>query len=156
DGSFIISHLRNALGPSFRDADGTPHCGTPGNVISGCVPMDFFDGPNTITKDMLGYVSYTGVNRGINEQKIASATVSGKLVDIPSGGPVSLALGAQYDREDGSFQPDPYQAGGDNLDGTVAPTGGHFDVFAGFAEVSATLLQHVPAADRLELSGAVR
>jgi outer membrane receptor protein involved in Fe transport len=118
--------------------------------------MDFFDGPGTITQPMLDYVSYTGVNKGTNEQAIAGATVSGKLFDIPSGGPVSVAVGAQYDRENGSFTPDPYQSAGDNLDAAVAPTGGHFDVFAGFAEISATLLQHLPAVDRLELSGAIR
>ena len=62
--------------------------------------MDFFDGPGTITQDMLNYVSYTGTQRGSNEQKIIEGSVSGKLFDIPGGGPVGLAAGAQFDRED--------------------------------------------------------
>jgi len=159
DGEMIISHLRNALGPSFYDdpvAKTGPHCGTPTNVIAGCVPVDFFHGPGTITQDMLNYLSYTGVVRGFDEQKIASLQLTGKLFDMPSGGPVSLAIGGQFDREDAAFQPDPYQAAGDNIDGAVGPTAGGFNVVAAFAEVSATLLQNVPGANKVELTGAVR
>jgi len=156
EGQFIVSHLRNALGPSFKDAGGQAHCGTPDNVIQGCVPMDFFDGPGTITQDMLNYVSYVGTQRGSNEQKIIEGSVSGKLFDIPGGGPVGVAAGAQFDREDAQFTPDPFQAAGDNLDGSVAPTGGGYNVFAGFMEVDATLLQHMTGVDKLELTGAVR
>jgi len=156
EGQFIVSHLRNALGPSFKDSNGVAHCGTPDNVIAGCVPLDFFDGPGTITQPMLDYVSYTGTNSGTNEQKIIEGSVSGKLFDIPGGGPVGLAAGAQFDREDADFQPDPFQAQGDNLDAASAPTSGGYNVFAGFLEIDATLLQHVTGIDKLELTGAVR
>src|SRR5262249_11691297 len=67
-----------------------------------------------------------------------------------------LAAGAQFDREDASFTPDPFQAAGDNLDASIAPTGGGYNVFAGFLEVDATLLQHVTGIDKLELTGAIR
>src|SRR5262249_54342164 len=159
EGQFIVSHLRNALGPSFYDDPVNKtgaHCGTPGNVIEGCVPMDFFDGPGTITQSMLNYVSYVGTQRGSNEQKILEGSLSGKLFDIPGGGPVGLAVGAQFDREDAAFTPDPFQAAADNLDASLAPTGGGYNVFAGFLEVDATLLQHVTGFDKLELTGAVR
>jgi iron complex outermembrane recepter protein len=156
DGEFIISRLRNALGPSFIDAQGVARCGTPQAVITGCVPIDFFGGPGSITPEMLAYVNYTGVVKGFNEQKILSGTVNGKLFDIPSGGPVSLAVGGQFDREDAANIPDPFQASGDNLDGSQAPTSGGFNVAAAFAEISATLLQNMVAAEKLELSGAIR
>src|SRR5262249_39329940 len=110
----------------------------------------------TITNDMLNYVSYTGTQTGNNEQKIIEGSISGKLFDIPGGGPVALAAGAQFDREDAHFQPDPYQVAGDNLDGSAAPTGGGYNVFAGFLELDATLLQHITGVDKLEITGAVR
>jgi hypothetical protein len=42
DGYLLKSQLENALGPSFIDATG-PHCGTPGAVISGCIPVNIFN-----------------------------------------------------------------------------------------------------------------
>src|SRR5262249_14353998 len=51
---------------------------------------------------------------------------------------------------------DPFQTAGDNLDASAAPTGGGYNVFAGFLEVDATLLQHITGFDKLELTGAVR
>jgi iron complex outermembrane recepter protein len=156
DGEMIISHIRNALGPSYRDANGVPRCGTPDATIADCVPLDLFDGgiPGTINHDQLAYLSYTGVNRGFNEQKILSASVSGKLFDMPSGGAVKLALGAQLDREDGAYTPDPIQVGGDNLDVSPEPTAGGYTVVSAFAELAATLLQR--QTERLEVTGAIR
>src|SRR4029079_8786397 len=36
-GNLILSRLANALGPSFKDPQLGPQCGTPGNAITGCV-----------------------------------------------------------------------------------------------------------------------
>ena len=56
---FQISHLQGAPSPSFRDGDGKPKCGTQGNVIAGCVPLDFLSSADTITPEMLSYISLT-------------------------------------------------------------------------------------------------
>src|SRR6185503_8107166 len=41
-GYILKNSLVSALGPSFTDASG-PHCGTPTAVISGCIPVNFFN-----------------------------------------------------------------------------------------------------------------
>jgi outer membrane receptor protein involved in Fe transport len=156
EGEMLISKLKLGLGPSYKDDTGY-HCGTPDAPIQGCVPVDFFDGAGSITPEMLNYISYTGVSRGDNEQKIASVTASGKLFDIPDvGGPVSLAVGGVFDREDGKYTPDPVTASGDSVDGLVVATGGGYQVWSGYAELNATLLQNMTGADKVELVGAIR
>ena len=44
DGYLISSRLQDAFGPSFLDpVSGEVVCGTPGNIISGCIPVNIFD-----------------------------------------------------------------------------------------------------------------
>src|SRR5205814_9037172 len=42
-GYVFYAGLRDALGPSFLDTDGVVKCGTPGNVIAGCVRLNIFN-----------------------------------------------------------------------------------------------------------------
>ncbi|HEX3758845.1 MAG TPA: TonB-dependent receptor [Kofleriaceae bacterium] len=133
-GDLILSHLRDALGPSFRDATGV-HCGTAGNVIDGCTPLSLLV-PGTVSKDAIDYLTFTGTTAGFNEQHTALATTSGKLLDLPNHGDVSLALGADYRFERGGFQPDPLTATGDTTGNAAAPTLGSYHTFEGFGELS--------------------
>lgn len=50
-----VSRLTAALGPSFKDANGNIVCGTPGNVIPGCVPANLL-GAGTLTPAMINYI----------------------------------------------------------------------------------------------------
>ena len=133
-GDLILSHLGNALGPSFRDATGV-HCGTPGNVIAGCVPLDLLV-PGNVSSDAINYLTFTGTTSGFNEQHTALATTSGKLLDLPNHGDVSLAIGADYRFERGGFQPDPLTATGDTTGNAAAPTLGSYHALESFGELS--------------------
>jgi len=135
-GDLILSHLANALGPSFRDAQG-PHCGTSGNVIDGCVPLDLLH-PNSgnITPDAINYLTFTGTTSGFNEQHTALATASGKLIDLPNHGDISLAVGGDYRFERAGFQPDPLTSTGDTTGPATEPTLGSYHTFEGFGELS--------------------
>jgi outer membrane receptor protein involved in Fe transport len=136
-GDLILSHLRNALGPSFSDAMGD-HCGTQGKPIAGCVPLDLLHpgANNKITSDAINYLTFTGTTSGFNEQHTALATASGKLIDLPNHGDVSLAIGGDYRFERAGFQPDPLTATGDTTGVATEATLGSYHTFEGFGELS--------------------
>jgi outer membrane receptor protein involved in Fe transport len=135
-GNLILSHLANALGPSFRDGQGV-HCGTSGAVIDGCIPLDLLHPRSVnINSDAINYLTFTGTTSGFNEQHTALATMSGKLLDLPNHGDVSLAVGGDYRFERAGFQPDPLTATGDTTGNATEPTLGAYHTFEGFGELS--------------------
>ncbi len=136
-GDLILSHLGNALGPSFKDAQGA-HCGTSAaDEIPGCVPLDLLHpGSGNITPDAINYLTFTGTQSGFNEQHTALLTASGKLLDLPNHGDISLAVGGDYRFERGGQQPDPLTATGDTTGNAFQPTLGSYHTFEGFGELS--------------------
>lgn len=52
-----LQNLRNAVGPSFIE-DGVAQCGTADDVISGCVPLNLFNGETGFTDEMANYIGY--------------------------------------------------------------------------------------------------
>ena len=81
--------------------------------------------------------------------------LSGTLFDLP-GGPLGLAVGVEYRKLKGRFDPDPVVAAGFSSDIPAQPTRGSYDVKEAYAELNAPLLSDVPFIDLLELNGAVR
>ncbi len=155
-GDLILSHLANALGPSFRDAQGA-HCGTPGNAIGGCVPLDLLHpGSGNITPDAINYLTFTGTTAGFNEQHTALATASGKLLDLPNHGDVSLAVGGDYRFERAGFQPDPLTATGDTTGVATEPTLGSYHTFEAFSELSVVPLSGGDVLKWVEVNAAGR
>ncbi|HEX3757551.1 MAG TPA: TonB-dependent receptor [Kofleriaceae bacterium] len=134
-GDLILSHLSNSLGPSFHDAMGD-HCGTSAaDEIDGCVPLNILT-PNKATQGAIDYLTFTGTQSGFNEQHTALLTASGKLMDLPNHGDISLAVGGDYRFERGGQQPDPLTATGDTTGNANAPTLGSYHTFEGFGELS--------------------
>ena len=157
DGNLILSRLANALGPSFLDASGTPRCGTAATgSIPGCVPMNIMGSSGSITQEMIDYVTFTGVSTGYNEQRTALAQASGRVVKLPNGGDISLAVGADYRREAGGYTPDPLTSTGDTTGNAQAPTEGTYNVAEAFGELSIVPVSGLDAAQWLELNVAAR
>ena len=134
-GDVILSHLANALGPSFNDPALGPQCGTAGNAIPGCVPLNLLN-PGHVAPGAINYLTFTGTTSGFNEQHSALATASGKLVDLPNHGDISLAFGGDYRFERGGQQPDPLTATGDTTGNASAPTLGSYNTLEAFSELS--------------------
>ena len=87
-GNFNLDKVAQAVGPSFKDADGNIVCGTPENPIAGCVSLNTFGTPGSdtqISKEMLDFVTFEGHDVGTNEQQIVSASVFGEAFELPSG-----------------------------------------------------------------------
>jgi iron complex outermembrane recepter protein len=140
---FSINRLTRAL-DVVEGPDGTPVCrsaldGTDPN----CVPWDIFS-PGTVTPSAAAnaYLSTPGFSRGIVEEQVVSAFVSGSLGEYGLKTPwadqgVDVVFGAEYRKESLEFTSDvAFQTG--DLAGQGAPTlpvSGDFDVKEFFAEV---------------------
>ncbi|MBS0430779.1 MAG: TonB-dependent receptor plug domain-containing protein, partial [Proteobacteria bacterium] len=103
--------LELAVGPSFFDADGVARCGTPSAPIEGCVPLDLFGPPGSITPAMLDYVNAQASNRVRSETWDSTLHATTALFELPAG-PLKVAAGAEYRHESGSDDPDELLASG--------------------------------------------
>ena len=143
-GNINSDKLRTALGPLAT-------C----QATAGCVPFNIFGGAGSITQDMLDYVTFIQRDRSQQSTWDFSGNVSGNLFELP-GGPVGLALGVEFRKLKGSFDPDPIVAAGFSSDIPALPTKGKYNVKEAYAELNAPLLSGVPFAELLEFNGAVR
>jgi outer membrane receptor protein involved in Fe transport len=155
-GDLIVSRLVKALGPSFIDPVKGPTCGTPGDPITdGCVPLSLLT-PGQVSPDAIKYLTFTSIRSGLNEQHTAQATASGRIVELPNHGDVSVAIGGDYRFERGSSTPDPLTATGDTTGSVSAPTAGSYHAFEGFGEVSVVPVSGLDYLKWVELDAAGR
>jgi outer membrane receptor protein involved in Fe transport len=138
-GQFIGSRLALALGASFFDSDGVATCGTPDAPIAGCVPLNLFGGPGTVTPEMINYISATLTDTTETQLDVFNANVSGILFNLPAG-PVGSAFGVEYRDQGLSFTPDSSKFVGAATGGQVGPTSGTYDVTSLYAEFNLPLL----------------
>ena len=99
-GQFFGPNLSNAMGPSADlDGDGSPECyqdiTDPASLIVGCVPMNFFGGPLSVTQDMFDYVSVGLSDSYLTNQHLWGISVTGSAFELP-GGELGWAAGAGY------------------------------------------------------------
>ena len=157
EGRFVRSRVEAAIGPSFVDGSGNYQCGSVDNPrVDGCVPLNLFGGPGTITQDMLNYISYTGTANGFTEQQSVLFNATGKLADTPWNGDIRLAVGAEYRDQSGGFEPDPITASGDTTGNKGEPTLGSYDVREAYGELSAVPVIGKPGVQWLEFTAAGR
>jgi len=146
-GDFSRMRLIPAIGPSGPDDSGRIVCGPPdsatgivpaANIIPGCVPVDLFGGPGSITPDQLQYI-YPGPARyaGTNEQQTAELVLSGPWGQL-SGQDLQWVLGLDYRREAGSSVPSPWQI---EEHGEIGLTAADSEARELFAEVRVPLLE---------------
>ena len=157
--------LNNELGPT-----GQIQCSDPAARAAGCVPINIF-GYNTVTPAAAAWLmTYTGANpvpgatigqranydyRSHAKQDVATAAITGSFFNLP-GGPVGVALGAEYRKEKSEQIFDPFTQAGATLGTQIANTVGQFDVKEAFAEVNIPILADVPFVKELSLEGAAR
>ncbi len=160
DGYYLGNKFQAAIGPSFFDAaSNSVVCGTPGNIISGCIPINVFDmqnpdqeaGLNTITAAYNQHTTYT--------YRDVSLGFSGDLFAAP-GGMIKAAVGGGYSEFMYAFdtdtltesQPPDFATCGISQETCSADTRGSYDVTSLYAEVFIPLLADVPGASALNLT----
>jgi iron complex outermembrane receptor protein len=159
-GDYNSRRLKDALGPAFLDADGTYKCGSPDDVIPGCVPFNFFggmgaNGEGTITQDMLDYVGFVEQDSSEQELLVFTGNISGEIVQMPAGA-LAFAAGVEHRELDGSYRPDAVIVAGESSDVPSSATSGGYDVDELYGELRVPILAGKPGADLLELSLAAR
>ena len=141
-GQFFGPHLTNAMGPSGLDEDGVLRCYTdindPNSVIPGCVPMNFFGGPMSVTQEMLDYVSVDLVDKFMSKQDLLNASITGEGFSLPAG-QVGWALGAAYWGQQFEYTPDSAKAQDAVTGNTGAGTKGSLYATSLFGELFAPL-----------------
>lgn len=109
-GQFAGPRISDALGPSADlDADGTPECykdvTDPSTLIAGCVPMNFFGGPFSVTQEMLDYVVIDLIDSFKTTQDEMGLNVTGNAMALP-GGALGWAVGVGYLGQTFEYSPD--------------------------------------------------
>ena len=158
-GYLFTPALADALGPSFRDSIGTLRCGTPGNVIANCTPVNFFgDLSSAADRAALGRISSPSINKTDASLKNFYANLSGDLFELPAG-TVGAAFGAEYREESSAFEPS-FLAVVDpttytcliSSEACTTRAVGEFDVTELYGEVLLPLLADAPLAESLNAS----
>ena len=90
----ITQNLANAIDVIADPVSGEPVCRS---GASGCVPF-FPLGGVTPSNEVLSYLQHTVLRSHRNEQSIASASLSGDIVDLPAGA-IQFATGFEYREE---------------------------------------------------------
>lgn len=156
NGFLDYDKFNQAVGPSFRDTDGTVRCGTAGNAIAGCTPLDIF---NLNSASSLATLQSMIINPSVSTVytvKQFEASANGDLFDLPAG-TVSLATGFSYRKESTSTQADPLWTADENgLCGVIEYCGttlaGSFNVKEAYAEALVPLLSDLPGIRSLNLT----
>lgn len=147
-GALNIARIATALGP-VDTCNNTP----------GCVPLNIFggqgNGDGTITPEMLNYISFIQSDNSEQELTDFTANISGDLFELPAG-PLSVAVGYEYRKKSGFFQPDPIVVAGESNGVPASPTSGEFSVDEFYAEFLIPVFADQPFAEKLDFSLALR
>ncbi|MEQ1437968.1 TonB-dependent receptor [Fontimonas sp. SYSU GA230001] len=152
-----MAHAARALGPLADCVDTDTATAPP--AAAGCVPLDIFGGPGTITPEMLAYITYTAHDTSRQSQRLfyGNATTNLPLLDgIFLGGQLGIAAGVELRTESFQSEPDPLKVNGTSSTNASAPTKGSYDAFEAYAELAIPLVRDVPLIDGLNVSLAAR
>jgi iron complex outermembrane recepter protein len=164
----FFAAVENAVGPSFIDATGVARCGTPGNVIAGCVPLDFFGAPPDASTAAgraqlaaLAAISTRPTNQFESDLKVYSANFTGGLFELEAG-EVGAAFGLERREESLNFVPDflaRLNSGFTCLissEACTTATSGETSLTEAYGEVLVPILADAPFAERLNLTAGAR
>jgi len=153
-GNLNMVNLYNALGPSFMGAGGVVQCGTPGNVIAGCVPLNPFSSTGGLTPAESKYLEYTDFTHSESQQRTVEANLSGDMFTFPTSlgsGDATFAVGADHRDVSGGVTPDLYTQEGINTNLQQNPGEGSYGINEAFGELNFPLLKDLTGAQLLDL-----
>ena len=143
-----------APNPTFSVTSGTGTSST-----AGCVPVNFFGGPGTLTPEGIDYLSDESTSTNNNRRSQARATINGDTpVRLWAEQPISFAVGGEYRKDYANTRSDALARAGDlgGAGGAAPDITGQFDVYEGFAEVIAPLVSDRPFVQDLQLEAGIR
>jgi len=162
NGNFYIPAVADAVGPSFQNAAGQIVCGTPGNEIAGCVPWNPFAGFGTGAvanslddPNVRNYLFREEHATGKTSTHNYFANLSGTIVPLPAGD-LGFAVGYEYRKESGAFNPDAIAQSGDSTNLASGPTKGSYALDEFYLELNIPILADLAFAKELTLDVATR
>ncbi|MEL3952232.1 TonB-dependent receptor [Stenotrophomonas bentonitica] len=162
NGNFYIPAVADAVGPSFQNAAGQIVCGTPGNEIAGCVPWNPFAGFGTGAvanslddPNVRNYLFREEHATGKTSTHNYFANLSGTIVPLPAGD-LGFAVGYEYRKESGAFNPDAIAQSGDSTNLASGPTKGSYALDEFYLELNIPILADLAFAKELTLDLATR
>jgi iron complex outermembrane receptor protein len=152
-GYVLTSRVRQAL-----LATNTTTCLT---ATNGCVPLNIFGAPGTITPEMVDFINDESTSRVRTTLSQARGVINGDLgFGSPlAAEPIGFAAGAEYRKYGATQRSDilaktPGELGG--AGGAAPDVDGGFDVYEGFAEAIVPLIEDRPFFDMLTLEAGIR
>ncbi|GLQ46686.1 TonB-dependent receptor [Dyella lipolytica] len=158
-GNLNLVHLEQAVGPSFMGPGGVVECGTPGNVIAGCVPLNPFSGAGGITPAQINYLNIIAGTRSYSVMKTVNVDLTGDMFTLPQsmgGGDATFAVGADHRDISGGATPDLYTQLGLNTNLQQNRGSGSYGLNEAYAEVNFPILKDMPGAQLLNVDLAHR
>lgn len=123
-------------------------------AAAGCVPINLF-GAGSPSAAAIGYVSGTSRAQADYRQTTAAFNVRGEPFSTWAG-PVAIAAGLEYRKEEEDVTADPIAAAGGFEIANAGVFSGEFDVKEGYVEAVVPLLLDSPLGQSLDVSAAVR
>jgi outer membrane receptor protein involved in Fe transport len=156
DGFLDYAKFNAAIGPSFMDSDGTVRCGSAGNAIAGCTPLNIFNANDSGNLATLQSMIVNPVVTSVYTVKQFEANANGDLFQLPAG-TVSLATGLSYRKESTSTQSESLYTADENglcgvLEYCASTLAGSFNVKEAYAEALVPLLADTPFVRSLNLT----
>jgi iron complex outermembrane receptor protein len=119
---------------------------------AGCVPWDLINGPSQASVAWANAVSTTDQTV---KQTVFAVSLDTDLFTLPAG-PVGVAAGAEYRKEESSFVQDPLGAANLLFINQIGTRAGSYDVKEAYGEVRVPLLKELPFVQDLSLEFAGR
>jgi iron complex outermembrane receptor protein len=118
----------------------------------GCVPWDIINGGS---RAAVLYAAGVATTTSSGKQDVVSANLSFDAFKLPAG-PLGIAAGVEYRKEQSLFTQDPLSASGALFFNAIGTRGGKFDVKEAYGEVRVPILKDLPFFDELTVEGAAR
>jgi outer membrane receptor protein involved in Fe transport len=164
NGDVNIANFRNAFAAVQESATtgdlngngiiGDIVCASAEARAEGCVPLNIF-GANTVSAAAINYIKAESNHSFKQTQQVVNANLSGSVIDLPAG-PLGLAVGAEYRKEQGEENWDALTNAGLLTGNALPDTSGEFNVKEAYAEVNVPILKDLPFAKQLNLRAAGR
>jgi iron complex outermembrane receptor protein len=162
-GYLLGPQLAQALGPSFDAGGGNIVCGTPGNVIAGCTPINIFNVEDPAQIQALRDISTNYRTDYVYESQGYALNANGELFDMPAG-PVLMAVGAEYRTQRADFETDVLTRGEPPLflscllaqETCTGNSNASYNVREVYTEFFFPILKDLPGVQALNLTAGVR
>ncbi|MGX9720996.1 TonB-dependent receptor [Stenotrophomonas acidaminiphila] len=160
-GDMSLIAARQALGPSFIDANGVARCGTAAKPIEGCYAWNPLlpagvAGPGSLdSKELQQFLFPIFTTTGVSKTTSFTADLSGSIVTLPAGD-LGFAVGVEHRKEEGRYVPDAFAQSGEYTGLASTTTNGEYSLDEVYLELNVPVLADMAFAKELTVNVASR